>query len=287
MRKNMKNAVKTVTITNEALAQSIVDGAVSICGIKVASIPTELLEVDETYQRDTHDVQELIPFDKKKCGFILVSFRNGKFYIIDGQHRYLAARFLGIVSLPCIILIETQEDEALIFSGQDIGKKKLTPYDTFKANIASGRKDIPRVKTDMEINRICSAHGIKITHVNRYNKNDKILRSLCGARRIVSVNGSDCFEWIINTICSTNWDTCPTSYTRYILEMLKHFYVNNHIIDNEAVRKAMNSTTPMQIISLSKADYPEYPTQTGLNICFKKIVDSYNIKAVKKIKDVS
>ena len=70
MRKNMKNAVKTVTITNEALAQSIVDGAVSICGIKVASIPTELLEVDETYQRDTHDVQELIPFDKKKCGFI-------------------------------------------------------------------------------------------------------------------------------------------------------------------------------------------------------------------------
>ena len=77
MRKNMKNAVKTVTITNEALAQSIVDGAVSICGIKVASIPVDLLEVDETYQRDTHDVQELIPFDKKKCGFILVSFRNG------------------------------------------------------------------------------------------------------------------------------------------------------------------------------------------------------------------
>lgn len=288
MRKNMKNAtVKTVTITNEALAQSIVDGAVSICGIKVASIPVDLLEVDETYQRDTHDVQELIPFDKKKCGFILVSFRNGKFYIIDGQHRYLAAKFLGIASLPCIILIETQEDEALIFSGQDIGKKRLTPCDTFKANIASGREDIPRVKTDMEINRICSAHGIKIAHANRYTRNDKILRSLSEARDIVNTSGSDCFEWIINVICSTDWDTCPTSYTKYILRMLKHYYIYTDTINNESVKKAMNSTTPMQIIALSKADYPEYSIQVGLNICFKKLVDSYNIKAVKKIKAVS
>lgn len=288
MRKNMKNAtVKTVTITNEALAQSIVDGAVSICGIKVASIPVDLLEVDESYQRDTHDVQELIPFDKKKCGFILVSFRNGKFYIIDGQHRYLAAKFLGIASLPCIILIETQEDEALIFSGQDIGKKKLTPYDTFKANIASGKESVPRVKTDMEINRICSSHGIRIIRATRYTRNDKILRSLAEARRIVNSNGVDCFEWIINTICSTNWDTCPISYTQEILRMLKHYYTNNEVIDNDSVRKAMNSTTPMQILALSKADYPEYSIRVGLNICFKKLVDSYNIKAVKKIKAVS
>lgn len=288
MRKNIKKAtVETVAIINESLAQSIVDGAVSICGIKVASIPVNLLEVDETYQRDTHDVQALIPFDKKKCGFILVSFRNGKFYIIDGQHRYLAAKFLGIISLPCIILIETQEDEALIFSGQDIGKKKLTPCDTFKANIASGKESVPRVKVDMEINRICSSHGIKIAHANRYTRNDKILRSLSEARKIVSSNGSDCFEWIINTICLTNWDTCPISYTRYILRMLKHFYLYNETIDNNSVRKAMNSVTPMQLIARSKADYSEYTVQTGLNICFKKLVESFDNKTVKVVKSAS
>lgn len=274
-RKMMKNAtVNTVNVTNGTLAQSIVDGAVSICGIKVASIPLDLLEIDDTYQREKHDVQKLIPFDKKKCGFILVSFRDGKFYIIDGQHRYLAAQFLGIASLPCIILNETKEEEALIFSGQDIGKKKLTPYNTFKANIASGKESIPRVKVDMEINRICSSHNIKITHANRYTRNDKILRSLSEARVIVSNNGSECFEWIINTICSTNWSTCPTSYTKHILRMLKHFYIYSDVDKYEnAVKNVMNGTTPMQLIAMSKANYSEYTMQTGLNICIKKLIE--------------
>lgn len=300
MRKNMKNATtntvetNTVTMTESALAQTVLDGALTICGKKIAAVPVSLLRIDKSYQREpkSDSVQNLIKeWDIDKCDFLLVSFRDGKFNIIDGQHRFTAGEYVGVPALPCIILLGlTKGQEAIIFARQNRNVKKLTPYDTYKANIQCGDISYSEVKVDMEINRICSVHNIEVKKVGNTTKENKILRCLFFARRIVRRNGSDSFEWVINTICNTNWENCSDAYTQAIVRMLNDFYIENK--DNisayeESVKKAMNSTTPMQILAMSKADYPEYSIQVGLNICFKKLVDSYKIKAVKNIKAVS
>ena len=300
MRKNMKNATtktvetNTVTMTESALAQTVLDGALTICGKKIAAVPVSLLRIDKSYQREpkSDSVQNLIKeWDIDKCDFLLVSFRDGKFNIIDGQHRFTAGEYVGVPALPCIILLGlTKGQEAIIFARQNRNVKKLTPYDTYKANIQCGDISYSEVKVDMEINRICSAHNIEVKKVGNTTKENKILRCLFFARRIVRRNGSDSFEWVIDTICNTNWENCSDAYTQAIVRMLNDFYIENRdniSVYEESVKKAMNSTTPMQILALSKADYPEYSIQVGLNICFKKLVDSYNIKAVKNIKAVS
>lgn len=299
MRKNMNATEKTVetntvTMTESALAQTVLDGALTICGKKIAAVPVSLLRIDKSYQREpkSDSVQNLIKeWDIDKCDFLLVSFRDGKFNIIDGQHRFTAGEYVGVPALPCIILLGlTKSQEAIIFARQNRNTKKLYPYDTYKANLQCGDTSYPEVKIDMEIDRICSAHNIEVKKVGNATKENKVLRCLFFARRIMRANGSDSFEWVIDTICNTNWGNCSDAYTQAIVRMLNDFYIENR--DNisayeESVKKAMNSTTPMQILALSKADYPEYSIQVGLNICFKKLVDSYNIKTVKKIKAVS
>lgn len=290
-RKAVKgNKEVSVVMTESVLAQTVLNGASVVCGKKIASVPVSLLRIDESYQREpkADSIQKLVnEWDMNSCDFLDVSYRDGKFYIIDGQHRYTAAKYIGVQTLPCVIRTGlTRSQEAIIFARQNRNVKKLYPYDTYKANIICGDESIREVKIDVEINRICTSNNVVVKKIGRTTKENKVLRSLSTARDIIDVNGIDCFEWIIDIICKTNWENCSVSYSKAIMAMLKNFYIEHkdNIADYEAsVMKVMNGNTPMQLIARSRADYSEYALQTGLNICFKKLVESPKIKTVKVV----
>lgn len=290
MRKNMKNATVgnvAVVVDNtnleSALASSVMSNTYSICNKRIASVPVVLMRLDKSYQRETNNenIQKLIrDWDDNRCDFLLVSFRDNKFYVVDGQHRYTAAKFKGIKELPCIILTGlTKEQEARIYSRQNENVKKLTIYDVFKANIVNGDTSIPEIKIDMEINEVCKKYGIRICNKNRYLKKNT-LRSLSAARGIVKTYGAESFEWILETVNRTNWKTCPEVTSKQILDMIKNFYAENK--DNltywqKAVEKVMNTYTPNQIVGCARSDYANYTMGTAMNICFKELVNGKKI----------
>lgn len=281
---NGNNAMATVVNTEIVLARSVMSNAYSICNKRIASVPVSLMRLDKSYQRETNNenIQKLIrDWDNDRCDFLLVSYRDEKFYIVDGQHRYTAAKYKGIEELPCIIFTNlTREQEARLFARQNENVKKLTIYDVFKANIASGDVSIPEIKIDVEINRICNNYGIAVAHTARYNKNEKILRSLSETREIMRVNGVDCVEWIFDTINKTNWRTCPESTMKQIQKMLKNFWIENKenlTYWQKAVESVMNSYTPAQILGCARSDYANYSMTSALNICFKELVNGKKI----------
>ena len=95
------------TSSESILARSVMSNTYSICNKRIASVPVMLMKLDKSYQRvtDNTNIQKLIrDWDNDRCDFLLVSFRDDKFYIVDGQHRYTAANYKGIEELPCIIL---------------------------------------------------------------------------------------------------------------------------------------------------------------------------------------
>ena len=292
MRKNMNNATvgnvalvvdNTKTDDKAEMARSIMDNTYTICNKRIASVPVSLMKLDESYQReiDKDNIQKLVrDWDNDRCDFLLVSFRDDRFYVVDGQHRYTAADYKGINSLPCIILTGlTREQEARIFSRQNENVKKLTIYDVFKANIANGDISIPEVKIDMEINEVCKKYGIKVCNNNRYIKKNT-LRSLSATRKIVKSYGAECFEWILNTASKTNWKTCPEITSKQIQNMLKTFYIDNKdnlIYWQKAIENVMNSYTPEQIVGCARSDYANYNMDVALNICFKELVNGNKI----------
>lgn len=269
------NAKKATVTSITKFAANIANNAYSIWGKRIAVIPVELLEIDDSYQRVlSGNIKKLMEeWDNDKCDFLLVSYRDGKYYIIDGQHRHIVAKMKEIPDLPCIILTGlTREDEALLFARQHRNVTKLINHDTYKANIINGDMSIPEVRVDMEIKRICEKYNISIKK-NPTKKELKVLRCLSRARLIVkSENGSECFDWILSIINRSNWETCPEAYTREIVCMLKNYYtknVSNLETSELPLIHIMNTTTPAELISMAKYEFSEYTVTTALNLCLK------------------
>ena len=251
------------------LASTVMNNTYSICGTRIASVPVECMALDFSYQRLLgKTIQKLmVEWDHEQCRFLEVSYRDGKFYIIDGQHRYSVAKAKGIDSLPCIIYTGlTRREEALRFARQQDNVNKLTNYDTFKANIACGDESIPAVKIDMEIKRICDKYGII---VSSYSPKGKCcLRCLYDARL-----DTKAFKWIMETINMSNWAKCCEAYQSRIYRALESYYktykdmkdVRNKLIE------LMNSTSPKDLKTMANYEFDEYNQGAALRLCIMNL----------------
>lgn len=104
------------------------------------------LIVDRTYQRDLKDHASrdmASDWSWYACGVIVVAERDGKLYVVDGQHRVCAAmRRSDIRSLPCMVFQSTGvEQEASAFLVIQTKRKPVTAVEKFRARVAIGDQD--------------------------------------------------------------------------------------------------------------------------------------------------
>ncbi|MCD6447527.1 MAG: ParB-like nuclease domain-containing protein [Thermoplasmata archaeon] len=79
-------------------------------------LPVEKLKVIEIQRKPSDYHIKRLSESIRKIGFIvplIVIKRNGSYIIIDGQHRFLAAKQLGIEKLPCIEIPEKYANELM------------------------------------------------------------------------------------------------------------------------------------------------------------------------------
>lgn len=89
---------------------------------------------------DARVVEIVNNFDKKCLGRILCNYRDGKYYIIDGQHRLTALARLGYKEIECDVYFDlTPEEEAKIYRFL-ASTKPHTPFEKFKADILMKNK---------------------------------------------------------------------------------------------------------------------------------------------------
>lgn len=268
------NLTKENATVNTSRAEMILNTVSELWGKRTAIVPVDLLDVDYSYQRvRTAHVNKIYDkWDPNQCDYLIVSYRDDKFYIIDGQHRYYAALARGVKDLPCIIRTGlTMEDEARIFVEMNTSRKPLNPFDTFKANIANGNENIPEVKVDMIIKRVCDKYGIIVKKTT--NKEAKILRSVSKAREIISSSehGEHRLDWIFDLILKSNWSECPEAYGSDFLKMFSCYYTNNiNDLENAKQRavKAMCDVSPTEFISKAMYKYSAYKKNTALSLMF-------------------
>lgn len=116
------------------------------------------LNVDKTYQRDQNEAKVKAiasAWSWVSCAAIVVADRSGLFFVMDGQHRVLAARRRSdITTLPCLVFsVEQSADEAKGFLRINKGRRPLTSIETFKAECSVGNTDA------IEAQRIMTASG--------------------------------------------------------------------------------------------------------------------------------
>ena len=110
-------------------------------------IPKTELEVDPAYQRNKINqrrVQELCrTWDWIACGCLVVALRDdNKWFVVDGQHRKLAAdQRSDIHELPCLVFETTSRcEEAVSFLAINQGRLSVGTLDRYKAGLLAGDK---------------------------------------------------------------------------------------------------------------------------------------------------
>lgn len=124
-------------------------------------IHKDLLKIDDRYQRDVI-VQKVMDITSAwswlACGALIVGRRNGEYWVIDGQHRAIAAkRRSEIKSLPCLVF-ETYDirQEAKGFLDANTGRRPVTAAGKQKALVVAGDP------IACFVNETCEQLGIKI-----------------------------------------------------------------------------------------------------------------------------
>ena len=101
-------------------------------------------------------------FDPTRLGVIKVSLRNGKYYVIDGQHRILACLAAGHSHINAEVFHGlTYEEESLYFYSQ---RENVTPVSTgqkFKAMVEAKNPDAIKIKETVELSgyKLCYSGG--------------------------------------------------------------------------------------------------------------------------------
>lgn len=122
----------------------------------------EDLAIESAYQRPPSP--QLInriakDFQPDKAWPLRVNFRDGRYYVMDGQHRMVAGHKAGVKQFLCHVQTgKSLEEEARFFweTQSKTARRNLTSYQLFNARLASGDDTAIRVK------RICESVGVKL-----------------------------------------------------------------------------------------------------------------------------
>ena len=108
-------------------------------------IPKQELEVDSAYQRNRINQRRVDAltrtWDWIACGCLVVALRDdNKWFVVDGQHRKLAAdQRADINDLPCLVFETTnRREEAVSFLAINQGRVGVGSLDRYRAQLISG-----------------------------------------------------------------------------------------------------------------------------------------------------
>jgi hypothetical protein len=197
---------------------------------KFALIDKSELSVNEDYQRAA-DKRRIFTiarnFDWISFGALAVAHRDGKYHVMDGQHRYLAAMIRSdIPKVPCMVYeTESPVVEAEGFISTNTSRKAVATIDIFKAKLIANDEEAK------QIDKLLKFNGITL---NKNANKAKDLKSIAACFRMFRDNKSH-FEQVLSLASELSIDK---PIHEKILEGL--FYISKYSttpLTNERFRK--------------------------------------------------
>lgn len=130
---------------------------------KLETIPISKLVVDATYQRavsfgSVRNIRRICEmFDWAKFLPVIVTKDGGKYSIVDGQHRTIAAASIGIKEVPCYILSCSAAEAAAAFAAINGNVTPMQPIDLWFAELAA------KAPKAVALQRVLDAASVKVT----------------------------------------------------------------------------------------------------------------------------
>lgn len=221
--------------------------------IKIMDLNTKDLISSQAYQRniDQKRISYIVTnYDPHKFGIIKVSFRDGKYYVYDGQHRITAFKVLnnnqdGLVKCEVHYGL-TYEDEAKYFAEQYLGSKNVSIIYRWRALYEAKEEPVYSIVDSVR------AIGIEV----------KFTKAKAANRIIAFKQLSDMWSQLgeektlkILTLLKKVWETDENAFDgNIILGMREFFSVYMNDIKEETFIRQMKKVVPSAIVAEGKKD---------------------------------
>lgn len=237
----------------------------------IRTLSTSRLTSGLPYQRpvDQRKVDKIIrEWNPRKLTPVVVSFRDGKFNVVDGQHHIEAMRQKAggrDVIVPCIIHTGmTYQEEADMYAALDTDKTPLTPRQHTKALVEAGSD--PKI---MEIKRLVEDGGFTWALDVQTGEPYEIapIRALINAYQLL---GGASFSRMLALMAGT-WQGTPHSLRASMLSGMALFLktYETELSDRAFIRR-MSAVGPDEIIRQGRLD-------SSLSLRFARIIwENYN-----------
>lgn len=243
---NKRNAVKRHVVNNAESVNSESSGTILL--------PVHKLKVTPTAQRVLTRMADEIAknFNKNLFNPIIVSLRDGVYYVIDGQHRlYAAKKLFGDDYLMECKVIEglSQQEESKLFVQLNSLSKPLQYADKAKGLFFSNDD------TMVNLSEICKRNGVElgIYDDKRASADGRItaVKAL-----VVTYNkiGKELTERCIRLINDT-WDGASAAFRQEIIKavaVILSLY-SKELNDNKFIKK-LAKVNPVELIKMARTD---------------------------------
>lgn len=224
-------------------------------------------------------------FDENRMQPIDVSYRDGKYYCYDGQHRLLAYREMNYPMIPAVVHEGlSYKDEARLFAEQDVGVALVPVRDKWNA------MDIGNSKEVRLLTRIAGTHGFTIDP--KGFADGKTI--LCVAALMKSAKRLD--EWGLDRlffVLRESFYGSPAGLYREMIDGLTDFivtYDSDHSkpspVDYKRLCKVLREYTADQLLKDASGYYNSCSKKMGKCIA-RVIVNVYNGRLKKGRLDVT
>lgn len=184
-------------------------------------------------------------FNEKIFGLVVVSERNGKYIVLDGQHRTVAATLLGIKEVMCMVFHGlTYEEEARIVVESNNGRKAFTTADKMNALKEANDPDTIRLYA------IVGMNGLEISSNCGYKK----IPGISTIRSIYFKSGPEALDATLRIITDV-WGGDQYSLKHTMIDGMNTFLCTyNSKIDTKRLISKLQNCTSKSILAEADGD---------------------------------
>lgn len=249
-----------ISSINTTACNAVLANAKTYGGRKIAQIPLELLEL-APYQRKRGNTVAAIAreWDDRKCDPLTVSFRNGAFYVVDGQHRLAAAKLIGKTDITCVISEMNYYEEACYFAQQKDNVLNMSMYSRLWAMKEAGDPSA------IDIFRIFDEADVPLIEGRRRESGQCCTAGQ--AARIYNGYGRDALIAILETIETVGWKHTHGGYSSTSLSSMKNLWRKTKALDKmlERADTVIHGRSFDMVLAEAHAQFPGRGSTSALS----------------------